>query len=149
MDLAQQADSVQPDLSAQQQQVYLDQQAAPSPTSACQLSTTMRSDPPAQHSTSADHQITSSAQPTSNNPSSLPSTSQHSMVTRSRDNSRHIRQFPDYVALNTDILSEPTSFTQANLMHTLNGAKPWLLSSLLLLKTTPGLLSRHLLIIVS
>jgi Reverse transcriptase (RNA-dependent DNA polymerase) len=36
------------------------------------------------------------------------------MTTRTRDNTRRIRSFPDHVAYSTTLQTEPTSFTQAN-----------------------------------
>jgi histone deacetylase 1/2 len=36
------------------------------------------------------------------------------MITRTRDNTRRPRDFPDHVALSATIETEPSSFTQAN-----------------------------------
>lgn len=47
-----------------------------------------------------------------------PSTSsQHHMITRTRDNTRRSRQFPDHVAYHTYLDVEPTTFAQANTQY--------------------------------
>ncbi|KAJ4778087.1 polyprotein [Rhynchospora pubera] len=76
------------------------------------------------HAPSSDRTITplplqlSSPQPQQTSNSIIPTApppSSHPMVTRTRDNTRKTRHFPDHVAFLTSLANvEPTSFTQAN-----------------------------------
>ncbi|KAJ1698432.1 hypothetical protein LUZ63_006944 [Rhynchospora breviuscula] len=61
--------------------------------------------------------LITSSQPSPSNTTLAPSTLQtasHAMTTRTRDNTRKKRHFPDYVAFTTTLGTEPTCFTKAN-----------------------------------